>query len=102
MKRYLPSKMTLLLSFVISLAAALFILYVAFEHNPQNEFYDQLIGINWKNSLSLGLSSLLLASIFIFPTLYIMEKLWKADAHLLKGTGVDDRADRAGSVDKIE
>ncbi|ABQ70793.1 hypothetical protein Swit_4455 [Rhizorhabdus wittichii RW1] len=85
MKRYLPSRITLCISFVMAMIFLSIILYMAFDHNPQGEFYqDYGGGVQWEAVIRLGLSSFLIAFLFIFLIAYMMEMLWKADEHLLK------------------
>lgn len=84
MRRYLPSIVTLSMSIIASSMFAAVILYMAFDHNPQGEFYDpSLGGIQWGAVVPLGGIAFSEAYIVSFILFYVMERLWKAERHLL-------------------
>ena len=90
MKRYLPSQMTIWLSVSLALIFASAALYLAFDHNPQGEFFDPLTGnMQWRNVIELGLIAFFEAYLVVFAIANLLERLWKADIHLLK-PGQDD------------
>lgn len=84
MKHYLPSKIVLLLSLVPSALFTALILYAAFDHNPQGEFYDPSAGgLQWETVIPLGGIAFAEAYLVSFVLFYVMERLWKAEHHLL-------------------
>lgn len=85
MKKFFPSKKTLIISFIIAMIFTIFGFDAEINLNPQGEYYDYENGsVQWRTVIEFGLVTFSMGYLFIFLIAYIMEMLWKADAHLLK------------------
>jgi hypothetical protein len=98
MNRYLPSKITLWLSLVLSSMFSVLILSMALDHEF-HEFYDPISGVDWIYSIQFGAIGFLWAFVCVFPISYLIDILARIHGHSSKDNGP---AQNGCSSDKTE
>jgi len=63
--------MSLIIAFVLGLVGSLFMMYIAWQHNPQQEFHTENL-IHWNNLIPIGLSWFIAVSGAIFAFTFIL------------------------------
>jgi len=77
------TKMSLIIAFIFGMIASLFMIYIAWQHNPQQEFHTENL-IYWNNLIPIGLSWLIAVSgttftftIIVFSALKFLKLAFK-------------------------